>query len=82
MPTESVFLHAQIAKIAHPVSGASAPRRIAAIHAAHHRYCEQQLANDKTRRVLEAAFGGEVAARYMREVMFDCEPLPAAAAGA
>lgn len=42
------------------------------MHAAHRRYCDKQLENDKTRRVLEVAFGAEVAAEYMREVMFDC----------
>ena len=54
-------------------------RRLAALHAAHERYCSKQLENDKTRRVLEAAFGAELSERYMREVMFDCEPLPAGA---
>ena len=39
--------------------------------AAHERYCTQQLQNSKTRQVLEAAFGGEFAERYMREVMFN-----------
>lgn len=36
-----------------------------------------QLENDKTRRVLEVAFGAPLAEAYMREVMFDVEPLPA-----
>lgn len=30
----------------------------------------------QTRRVLEAAFGSGLAEAYMREVMFDVEPLP------
>lgn len=68
-------LHVEIAKIAHPISSAQR-RRLAAMHAAHQRYCEKQLENDKTRRVLEAAFGAELSGRYMRELMFDCEPLP------
>ena len=45
--------------------------RRAGVVAAHKRYCTQQLQNSKTRQVLEAAFGGEFAERYMREVMFD-----------
>lgn len=35
------------------------------------RYCQQQLQNDKTRRVLEKAFGNEWAERYMTQVLFD-----------
>ncbi|EFN55495.1 hypothetical protein CHLNCDRAFT_23364, partial [Chlorella variabilis] len=65
-------LHVQIA---HPVSS-SQRRRLEALHAGHSRYCEKQLENDKTRRVLEAAFGAELTERYMRECMFDCPPLP------
>ncbi|MBR8830571.1 MAG: Phycocyanobilin:ferredoxin oxidoreductase [Chroococcopsis gigantea SAG 12.99] len=34
-------------------------------------YCRQQLQNDKTRRVLEKAFGTEWADRYMTSVLFD-----------
>jgi phycocyanobilin:ferredoxin oxidoreductase len=34
-------------------------------------YCEQQQRNDKTRRVLETAFGTEWADRYMTTVLFD-----------
>jgi phycocyanobilin:ferredoxin oxidoreductase len=65
----------QIAKIAHPV-GPAQRARLASLHAAHRRYVDKQLENDKTRRVLEAAFGPELAERYMREVMFDCPPAP------
>ena len=36
-----------------------------------------QLENDKTRRVLAAAFGDQLAEDYMRKLMFDVEPLPA-----
>ena len=35
-----------------------------------------QLENDKTRRVLAAACGEELAEAYMRQLMFDVEPLP------
>lgn len=34
-------------------------------------YCTQQQQNDKTRRVLEKAFGNEWAERYMTQVLFD-----------
>lgn len=34
-------------------------------------YCTQQQQNDKTRRVLEKAFGAEWAERYMTTVLFD-----------
>ena len=49
--------------------------------AAHHRYCRKQLENDKTFKVLEASFGPEVAARYMREILFDA-PAPEDVEGA
>jgi phycocyanobilin:ferredoxin oxidoreductase len=34
-------------------------------------YCQKQLQNDKTRRVLEKAFGEAWAERYMTEMLFD-----------
>lgn len=45
-------------------------------HQAEHRqgqihYCQQQQKNDKTRRVLEKAFGEAWAERYMSQVLFD-----------
>jgi len=39
------------------------------------RYCQQQQQNDKTRRVLEKAFGDAWAQRYMTTVLFDVPPL-------
>eukprot|EP00955_Chlamydomonas_euryale_P061936 358234-Chlamydomonas_euryale.AAC.9 len=42
--------------------------------AGHRRFVEKQLENDKTARVLAAAFGAEWAHAYMREVMFDFRP--------
>ena len=45
--------------------------RRAGVRAAHQRYCAQQLQNSKTREVLDKAFGGDFADRYMHEVMFD-----------
>lgn len=37
-------------------------------------YCQQQQQNDKTRRVLEKAFGSQWAERYMTTVLFDLPP--------
>ncbi|WP_448565124.1 phycocyanobilin:ferredoxin oxidoreductase, partial [Trichothermofontia sp.] len=65
----SAFLqiHCQQAIAAQPVS----PTQREIILAAQQRYCTQQLQNDKTRRVLEKAFGAEWADRYMTTVLFD-----------
>lgn len=63
----------QLAKIAHPVSR-NQQRRLELQHAGHKRFCEKHLENDKTRRVLAAAFGEPLADRYMQECMFDCPP--------
>ena len=41
-----------------------------------YRYCSQQQQNDRTRRVLEKAFGLEWAERYMSTVLFDLPPIP------
>jgi phycocyanobilin:ferredoxin oxidoreductase len=41
------------------------------ILAGQQRYCHQQRQNDKTRRILEKAFGAEWAERYMTTVLFD-----------
>lgn len=41
------------------------------IHSQQQRYCQQQQQNDKTRRILEKAFGEAWAQRYMMEVLFD-----------
>lgn len=43
----------------------------AEIIAAQHYYCTKQQQNDKTRRVLEKAFGQEWAENYMTSVLFD-----------
>ena len=37
-------------------------------------YCRQQKRNDKTRRVLEKAFGSAWADRYIEEMLFDDPP--------
>ncbi|MEO0407770.1 MAG: phycocyanobilin:ferredoxin oxidoreductase [Cyanobacteria bacterium P01_A01_bin.135] len=53
------------------VATAPQPERRAEIAAGQRRYCRQQQQNDKTRRVLESAFGAEWAERYMTTVLFD-----------
>jgi phycocyanobilin:ferredoxin oxidoreductase len=60
-------IHCQQGKIAETVS----PEQQKANLAGQQRYCTQQQKNDKTRRVLEKAFGEEWANRYMNTVLFD-----------
>lgn len=80
--------HAQMGRLAAPVratrsvSDAQAMRQRAEIQAAHERYCAKQLENDKTRRVLEGAFGSGPAEEYMRVVMFDAAEAAAKEAAA
>ncbi|HLO51945.1 MAG TPA: phycocyanobilin:ferredoxin oxidoreductase [Kamptonema sp.] len=62
-----VEIHCQQAIASSPVS----PETEAEIRAAQSYYCTQQQQNDKTRRVLEKAFGSEWADRYMTTVLFD-----------
>ncbi len=47
------------------------PDRRGELLAGQHHYCSQQQQNDKTRRVLEKAFGNTWADRYMTTVLFD-----------
>lgn len=51
------------------------PDHQATILTGQQRYCEQQQQNDKTRRVLEKAFGDAWAERYMTTVLFDMPSL-------
>ncbi|MEM8613499.1 MAG: phycocyanobilin:ferredoxin oxidoreductase [Cyanobacteria bacterium P01_H01_bin.105] len=44
----------------------------ALIVAGQRQYCSQQQKNDKTRRILERAFGTDWAERYMKTMLFDC----------
>ncbi|AFZ29795.1 phycocyanobilin:ferredoxin oxidoreductase [Gloeocapsa sp. PCC 7428] len=60
-------IHVTQAIAAQPVSAAQQ----AQILAGQRHYCTQQQQNDKTRRVLEKAFGKEWAERYMTTVLFD-----------
>jgi len=64
---EFLEIHCQQAIAAQPVSTAEQ----AEILAAQRYYCTKQQQNDKTRRVLEKAFGTEWAERYMTGVLFD-----------
>jgi phycocyanobilin:ferredoxin oxidoreductase len=59
-------IHCQLAIETDPT-----PERSAEILAGQKYYCTQQQQNDKTRRVLEKAFGEAWADRYIRTVLFD-----------
>ncbi|MEA5616869.1 phycocyanobilin:ferredoxin oxidoreductase [Cronbergia sp. UHCC 0137] len=63
-------IHCQSAIAASPV----APEKVAQILAGQHNYCMKQQQNDKTRRVLEKAFGADWAENYMTTVLFDLPP--------
>lgn len=63
-------IHCQQAIAMQPVSGDLEQQAIEG----QRRYCSQQQQNDKTRRVLEKAFGEEWAERYMTTVLFDLPP--------
>ncbi|MBD2741664.1 phycocyanobilin:ferredoxin oxidoreductase [Coleofasciculus sp. FACHB-1120] len=60
-------IHCVNAKAAKPVSA----EQQAEILQGQHYYCTKQQQNDKTRRVLEKAFGTEWAENYMTTVLFD-----------
>jgi phycocyanobilin:ferredoxin oxidoreductase len=60
-------IHVKLALKSQPVSGEEATQVIAG----QRYYCTKQQKNDKTRRVLEKAFGPEWAEHYMTTVLFD-----------
>ncbi|OLP16235.1 phycocyanobilin:ferredoxin oxidoreductase [Leptolyngbya sp. 'hensonii'] len=60
-------IHCQQAIVAQPV----ASEKMTEVLAGQRHYCTQQQQNDKTRRVLERAFGSEWAEHYMTTVLFD-----------
>ncbi|PMB39198.1 phycocyanobilin:ferredoxin oxidoreductase [Fischerella thermalis CCMEE 5205] len=60
-------IHCQNAIASNPIS----PDKVTQIIAGQHNYCTKQQQNDKTRRVLEKAFGSEWADNYMSTVLFD-----------
>jgi phycocyanobilin:ferredoxin oxidoreductase len=57
-------------EVANRLSQASEAEQ-ATILAGQRHYCQQQQQNDKTRRILEKAFGKDWAERYMTTVLFD-----------
>ncbi|MGQ9836906.1 MAG: phycocyanobilin:ferredoxin oxidoreductase [Cyanobacteriota bacterium] len=65
--------HCQLAQAMRPQTD---PSQILANYQGQQRYCSQQQQNDRTRRVLEKAFGPEWAQRYMNTVLFDLPPSP------
>ena len=64
---EFLDIHCQNAIASTPV----APDKMAQILAGQQNYCTKQQQNDKTRRVLEKAFGTAWAENYMTTVLFD-----------
>lgn len=76
---EALFLETTVAYLtAHCKIAVETPPTPAAesvIRAGQERYCNHQQENDKTRRVLEKAFGEAWAARYIDTVLFD-PPIP------
>lgn len=60
-------LHCQQANLAQPISGEQQAQILAGVRY----YCAKQQQNDKTRRVLEKAFGSDWAEHYMTTVLFD-----------
>jgi phycocyanobilin:ferredoxin oxidoreductase len=71
--------HLALANAANPLPRAfpSTARRLVDVATAHKRFCDRQLANAKTSRVLEVAFGAEATREYMRGLMFDFDPTDA-----
>jgi phycocyanobilin:ferredoxin oxidoreductase len=63
-------IHCQQARQSQTVS----PERAQQNLAGQQNYCTQQQQNDKTRRVLEKAFGDAWAEKYMTQVLFDLPP--------
>lgn len=64
---EFLEIHCSLASTSQPVS----PQTMVHILAGQRNYCTKQQQNDKTRRVLEKAFGSDWAELYMTTVLFD-----------
>jgi phycocyanobilin:ferredoxin oxidoreductase len=62
-------LHLEVARLIAPVN-CSDTNRLNEIAACHRRFCDYQIKNDKTRKILAASFGESKADKYMREFMF------------
>jgi phycocyanobilin:ferredoxin oxidoreductase len=63
-------------RLAQQIPPQTDPGQILAHYQGQQRYCSQQQQNDRTRRVLEKAFGPAWAERYMNTVLFDLPPSP------
>ncbi len=66
--TQFLSIHCQLSNQTNPIDSME---QEALILAGQRRYCLQQQKNDKTRRILERAFGVEWADRYLRTMLFD-----------
>ncbi len=65
--TQYLSIHCQLASQSEPIT----TDQQALVLAGQRHYCSQQQKNDKTRRILESAFGTEWADRYFRTMLFD-----------
>ena len=71
--------HVQFAKLSTPVeknsrlTGDQIKRKLREIQNAHYKFSAKQLENDRTRNVLEKAFGKDMSDDYMKNFMFDAE---------
>jgi len=70
-------LHLEISRLMYPIESSMAERAME-ISACHRRFCDNQLKNEKTRRVLGASFGKSKADKYMAGFMFDMSSVPLA----
>lgn len=77
--TQYLSIHCQLAAAAAPTDSIAKRQSILA---GQHHYCRQQQQNDKTRRILERAFGAEWADHYLQTMLFDCVEAESAAASA
>lgn len=66
--TRYLTLHCQIASQTAALDSAEARQLVLA---GQRHYCSQQQKNDKTRRILERAFGADWAQRYLQTMLFD-----------
>lgn len=76
LPSSITFSLLQYSRLLEPLRPTSKPsaKRLQELLACHKRFCEQQLANKKTARVLDAAFDPAFSQQYMEQLMFDYSP--------
>ena len=67
--TQYLYIHCQLAAEALPIESMEVQSTILM---GQRRYCSQQQQNDKTRRILERAFGSEWTEHYLHTMLFDC----------